>query len=112
MVDDVGQLLGEQTNIESVQNATSARRSKVQLEVSSGVPGESCHATIARDTQLIKNSSNFAGTLGPLRIRRAFETSARSGHDGLVTVIPFGSIKQMQDAQRHFLHESWNDGDV
>ena len=112
MVDDVGQLLGEQTNIESVQNATSARRSKVQLKVSSSVPRERCHATIARDTELIKNSSNLARALGPLRICRSLKTSASSGHDGLMTEIPFGSIKQMQDAQRHFLHESWNDGDV
>ena len=110
MVDDVCQLLGEQTNIESVQDATSARRSEIQLKVSGSVPCESRDATIARDTQLVKNSSNLARALSPLRICRSLKTSTSGSHDGLVAEVFFGSIKQMQDAQRHFLHESWNDG--
>ena len=110
MVDDIGQLLGEQTNIESVQDATSARCSKIQLKVSSGIPGESCNATVARYTELVKNSSDLARALSPLRVRCALKASTSGSHDGLVAEILFGSIEQVQDAQRHFLHESRNDG--
>ena len=98
MIDDVGQLLGEQTNIESVQYASSARRSKVQLEVSSSVPCKCRDATIARDTKLIKNCSDLARALGPLGIGRALKTRTCCSHDGLMTEVFFGPIEKMQNA--------------
>jgi hypothetical protein len=46
VVDDVGELLGEQADVERVQHPAAAGRGEVELEVAGGVPGERRDAAI------------------------------------------------------------------
>ena len=108
MIDDVCQLLGEQTNVKSVQYASGTWRGEVQLEVACSVPRECRNATVAGDTELIKHRAYLTRPFGPLGVGRTFDTSARCGDDCLMPEISLGAIKEMQDTQRYFLHQSWN----
>ena len=50
MVHDVGELLGEQTNVQRVQHAARTRSSEVQLQVALSVPRKCGHSAGCRNT--------------------------------------------------------------
>ena len=65
MVDDVGQLLGEQADVQRVQHTTGARRGEVQLEVPRRVPRERRDTAVRRDAEIVERPAEPTGALGP-----------------------------------------------
>ena len=106
MVHDVRQLLGEQTNVERVKNATRAGGGKVQLEVALRVPGKRGDAAVGRDPEIVEHSPEATGSLGPLAVRDAGTSARVRRHHRLVTVVLLGPVEEVDDRQRCVLHES------
>ena len=105
VVDDVGQLLGEQPDVERVEDTTGTRRREVQLEVACGVPGERCHPAVVGDAERVEDAAQPPGALGPLRIGGPFESRPRRRHDLLVAEVLLGPIEQVRDRERNVLHQ-------
>ena len=83
VVDDVSELIGEQTQVEGVGHPTSARRGEVQLEVPGRVPGKGGYPTVRGDPQVVQGTAQAAGTFGPLAVRGPFP-SVRGCRDHLL----------------------------
>ena len=69
VVDDVGELLGEQPDVERVQHAPRARGGEVQLEVAGGVPGERGDAARRRRCRGRRAPRRVGGCAPPTRRR-------------------------------------------
>ena len=69
VVDDVGELLGEQADVQRVQDAPGARRGEVQLQVAGAVPGERADAGVGGEAERVERAAEPAGALGPLARR-------------------------------------------
>ena len=93
MIDDVRQLLGEQTNVERVRNTPRAWWCKIQLEVTCRVPGKRRDATVFAYSHLVEHAAKLARARSPLAVRRFLFTGGRCGHDGLFAVILLGALK-------------------
>ena len=65
VVDDVGQLFGEQPDVEGVQHPAGARRGEVQLQVAVGVPRERGDASVGGDAEGVEHAAEAPGAVGP-----------------------------------------------
>ena len=104
MIDDVRQLLGEQTNVERVCDTPCAWWRKIQLEVTSRVPRKRCYSTVFANSQVVEHSTKLPCSRGPLAVRRFFFAGGRCGDDRLFAVVFLGTLKQMHQRQRRILH--------
>ena len=68
VVDDVGELLGEQPDVERVQDTPGARRGEVQLEVAGGVPRERRHPAVIGDAERVEHAAEAPGAVGPVAV--------------------------------------------
>ena len=71
VVDDVGELLGEQPQVECVRHPAGARRGEVELEVACGVPGERGDAAVGADAEAVEDATEEACALAPLAVGEA-----------------------------------------
>ena len=78
VVDDVGELLGEEPDVQRVQHPAGAGGGEVQLEVAGRVPRERRDATVGRDPQIVEHTAELAGPYRPVGVGRAFATVTRS----------------------------------
>ena len=106
VVHDVGQLLGEQTDVQGVEHSPGARRREVELEVTSRVPGEGRHPTLLGDPEVVEHSAEAAGALRPGGVGRPLAPSGHGGHDLTVPVVLLSAIEEVADRQRNILHDS------
>ena len=106
VVDDVGELLGEQSDVQRVQDAPGARRGEVQLEVAGGVPPERRHAAVGRDAEVVEDPAEPPGPLGPAAVVRALQPGPRRGGDLLVGEELLRSSEQMWNDEWNVLHEA------
>ena len=83
VVDDVGELLGEQPDVERVQHPPGARRGEVQLEVAGGVPAERGHPAVGGDAEGVEHAAEAAGAVGPLAVGLVLGATPRGRRDPL-----------------------------
>ena len=69
VVGDVGQLLGEQPDVQRVQHPPGARRGEVQLHVPGGVPRERADPAVGADAEGVQHAAEPPGAVRPLRVR-------------------------------------------
>ena len=105
VVDDVGDLLGEQADVERVQHPGRARGGEVQLEVAGRVPGEGGHPTVGRDAEGVEHAAQLAGPASPLAVALALEPGGRGRHHLLAGEQLLGPVEQVGDGQGAILHE-------
>ena len=99
MVDDVGELLGEQPDVERVQDAPGARGGEVELEVAGGVPGEGGNTAVGGDAETVEYTTEFAGARRPLAVGGPVETVAGRRDDFLVRVVLLGSLEDVRESR-------------
>ena len=106
VVDDVGELLGEQPDVQRVQHAPGARGGEVQLEVAGRVPGERRHAPVGRDAEVVEHPAEPARALGPVAVVRALaDPVAGRRDDRLVGEVLLRTFEQMRNDEWNVLHE-------
>jgi hypothetical protein len=106
MVHDVGELFGEQTDVERVQNAPGAGRGEVQLEVASGVPPERRHPPVLGDAQVVEHPTQPPRALGPLAVGLVLEPSGSGGRDSLLGIQMLGPPEEVRQCERVVLHQT------
>ena len=106
VVGDVDQLLGEQPDVERVQDATGARRGQVQLEVAGRVPAERRHPAVGAHAQGVEDGRQPAYPLGPVRDRRRRLAGRARGDDRLVPEVLLGPVEDVRQREGAVLHES------
>ena len=106
VIDDVGELFGEQPDVQRVQHTSGARRGEVELEVAGRVPPERGHSPVGTDAEIVEHSAESAGALGPGAVVRAFQAAAGHGGDALVREVLLGASEQMWDGEWNVLHEA------
>ena len=111
VIDDVGELLGEQPDVERVQDSTGTRRGEVQLEVTGGVPRERADATVGGDPEVVEHAAELAGARCPLTVGGAFETGAGCRDDLLVRVVLLRPFEDVRDGERNVLHQALHEGE-
>ena len=105
VIDDVRQLLGEQTDVQRVKNPAGARRGKVELEMPRCVPRKRCNAAVGGDTKCVQHASQLPSSARELGICPPFEACPRRRNDLLMTVILFSAVENVIDRERYVLHE-------
>ncbi len=73
VVDDVGELLGEQADVERVQHRTDARHRHVQLEVALVVPRERANAIALSHAQPLQHAREAIDALAHLPVAGAHD---------------------------------------
>ena len=107
VVDDVGDLLGEQADVERVQHPAGAGRREVQLEVAGGVPGEGGHPAVGRDAEVVEHAAQAAGPRRPTRRRCARSTpSAVAVTISLSREQALGPVEEVGQRERTVLHQA------
>ena len=87
VVGDVGQLLGEEPDVERVQDPAGARRGEVELQVALGVPAERADPAVGADAEGVEDAAQLAGALRPLRVGRPGDAAGVVGDDRPVAVV-------------------------
>jgi hypothetical protein len=105
VVRHVDELLGEQPDVERVQDPAGARRGEVELQVAGGVPAERGHPAVVADAQRVEHATEPAGALGPLAVGLAHLARRGDRDDLLVGEEPLSPHVQMRQGQRKVLHE-------
>ena len=104
VVGDVGDLVGEEPDVEGVQHRAHRRHGQVDLEVLGVVPHEGRDPLVAVDAAGPQGSGQAAGSLGDVGERTA-TGAVRRGRDDLgVGVHAGGVLEEAGDAQRGILH--------
>ena len=106
VVDDVGELLGEQADVERVQDPAGARRREVQLEVAGGVPRERADAPVGGDSQVVEDATELAGAGGPFAVVHPLEPGTGGGDDLLVRVVLLGPLEDVRNREWNVLHQA------
>jgi hypothetical protein len=81
MIHNVGDLLGEQPNVQRVQYPSRTWSREVELKVPGGIPRECGDSAIGTDSKIIKHATQTSGAFGPLAIRLALNASCSRSHD-------------------------------
>ncbi len=66
VVDDVGDLVGEQADVDRVQDGAEARHAEVELEVALAVPAEGRHPVALLDAEPLEDAAEALDALGDL----------------------------------------------
>ncbi len=105
VVHDVGDLLGEEPDVECVQHPTRARCGEVELQVAGGVPTEGGDAPVCGDAQLVEHPAEAPGPVGPLAVGLALDATGRRRDHVLLGEQGLGSIEEVVEGERSVLHE-------
>ena len=107
VVDDVGELLGEQPDVERVQHAAGARRREVQLEVARRVPAERGDPPVgSRCRASSRTPPSRRVRSRPLAVRRALEPVAVAVVTRLVAESCSARSKRWTQRERVVLHQT------
>ena len=106
VVDDVGQLLGEEPDVERVQHPVAAGGGEVELEVTGRVPGEGGHPAALADAEHVEHAAEPPGAVGPLPVGDAVATGGRGRHDALVGEQLLGAMEEVDQRERLVLHQA------
>ncbi len=106
VVRDVGELLGEQADVQRVEHAPRAGRREVELEVTCRVPREGRDPPVVGDAEVVEHSAQPTRALGPGPVRGALDPRRRRGDDLLVGEQLLGPAEQVRDRERVVLHQA------
>ena len=95
VIHDVGELLGEQPQIEGVGHPAGARRGEVELQMAGRVPGEGGHPSVITDAQVVQHTAQAAGSFAPLAVRDPLDPGRGGGHHLLVGEQPGSTVEQV-----------------
>ncbi len=116
VVNDVGELLGEEPNVERVQHRTHGRDTEVTLQMLLMVPGERADTLISGDPNLPKGIGQptcVRTNVGKRRSARCKSLRRRieglDGADHGITVNGHASTQNHRDQQRVVLHRALHD---
>src|SRR3712207_9401931 len=93
----VGQLLGEQPDVQRVQHPAGARGGEVELEVALAVPAERPDPAVLADAQGVEHTAEPPGPLRPLRVRGAGDAARPVGDDRGVPVVGLGVPERSEE---------------
>ena len=106
VVDDEGQLFGEEPDVERVQDGAHARDGEVGLHVRLVVPHERRHAVTGLHAEFAQRRGQLLGALGDLEERRLLDPVGRDGEDLLVGVHELAVADDAADEQWRVLHRA------
>ncbi|TSE37786.1 hypothetical protein Tfont_00784 [Tepidimonas fonticaldi] len=107
VVDDPGDLLGQQARVDGVQHAAGAADAKVHLEVAIAVPGQGGHPLAQADVHRVQRTRELAGTSGGLAIGGAVDVALDAARDDLdVAMVARGVFDQVRNEQGAVLHQA------
>jgi hypothetical protein len=106
VVDDVVELLGEEPDVERVQDAPAARRREVELEVARGVPGEGAHTGVVGEAELREDAAEAPRALRPLAVRRSLDAVCGRRGDLLLGKQPLCPVEQVRKRERVLGHQA------
>ena len=109
VVGDVGDLFGEQPDVQRVQHPARARRSEVQLEVTVGVPCERRHSARGGDAEVVECAAEAPGPLCPAPVVGALDAGSGCGHDLLVREQRLGAFNERVQGERLVHHRRVHD---
>ncbi len=84
VVGDVGQLVGEQPDVERVQHAPAARCREVHFQVPGGVPAERGDPAVRGYPERVQRAGQPAGAVGPIAVAEPLHADRGRGNDRLV----------------------------
>jgi hypothetical protein len=110
VVDDVGQLLREQPQVERVQHRSHGRHREVGLQVLLGVPQQRADAVALADAEAGQRAGQTGRPDGDLGVGRLAHAVAVEGPDGAVGEDPRPVPQEAGDGQRRVLHGAHDGG--
>ncbi len=108
MVDDVGELLGEEADVQGVTDGADAGDREVGLEVAVMVPGEGPDPVPLVHAELAEAVRETAGPFGGLPVGVPVDPVREVGHprhDLPVRIEPLGPLEEMGQQQRRVHHQ-------
>ena len=105
MVDDVGEVVREEADIEGVHDGAHRGHRDVGLEVLLGVPAEGRHAVVILDSEPAQPADQPPRAIDDLGVSRACCAIVGLGDDCLVRVQPLRVTDQHRDVQWVLLHQ-------
>ena len=103
---DVGQVLGEEADVQRVQDGAQARHADVGLHVLLVVPAERGHARVGADAEAAQGGDEPARSRQHLGERRHPETVGRLRRHGLARVHALGVAHDHGDVEGTLLHQA------
>jgi hypothetical protein len=106
MIHDVGDLFGEQPNVQGVQHTARTWSGKVELEVPRGVPGKGGDTTVGTNSKIVENATEATRALGPLAIGLPLDPHSRRSHNFFLRKQLLGPIKEIGEDEWTVLHKT------
>ena len=111
VVDDVDDLLGEQADVQRVQDGAVGGHRHVELEVALGVPGERRHPVAALHPEALEHAPEAVDALGHLRVGGAYGPVGLERHHLLVRIAAAQAPAHGADGQLEVvLHQALEHG--
>ena len=108
VVDDVGQLLGREPDVERVQHRSHGGDGEIRLEVALVVPAEGADAVTLLDAQPGQGGGQLLGPGGHLGEGGRAVPALLDGDDGAVAVDPLPVAQDVADQERGVLHGAFH----
>jgi len=106
VVDDVGDLLGEEPDVHGVQDGAARRDAEVQLQVTVRVPGERADAVAGLHAERSQRVPQAPGAPVHLRVRLALEPARRAADDLTIRKQSRRPLEQRADRQGDVHHQA------
>ena len=110
VVDHVGELLGEETDVQRMQHGAHARDGKVGFEMFLVVPLESGDTVAGTDAQSFQRGGELFGSFRNVRKAGPSSVVPLEGHDLTVCEDPLAMAKDGSDGKRFILHGALEHG--
>src|SRR5216117_1738679 len=106
MVDDVGEVLGREPEVQRVEDAADERRRPVDLEVAVAVPGQGRHTVALPEAEGREGAGEACRPLGKVRVRVAEERAAGDARgERLLREEPTAPLEEVRQRERVVHHE-------
>ena len=106
VVGHVDELLGEEPDVEGVQDPVGAGGGEVQLEVVGRVPPEGADAAVGADAELVEHAAQAPGARRPLAVGAPLLPGGGDRHDTLVEEQLLRPGVEVRQRQREVLHQA------
>ena len=111
MIDDVDDLLGEQSRVDGMAHKARARRAVIRLHMAVVVPGQRGDAIALRESPALHGVGQLAGTSETLAIRVAVARVVPGNRDDfLVAMHALGVSHNRRDREWHIHHQTIHGG--